>query len=143
MIPNCKNLRNLDLYDNMMSSLDLGAATSLTTLDCCKNLLSALNVTNNTMLVDLRCMGNQIASLDLSKNTKLYYLTCEDNQLTELDVSMIPALSLAITSGERSQTSYQSMSGQSCFSWHFHHAKGDVDVDQTVTLTPADPNPAQ
>ena len=85
-------LEELNLWNNVLTSLDLSNNTALTRLVCRSNSLTSLDVSKNTALVELNCAGNQLTSLDVSKNTALEYLYCYYNQLTSLDVSKNTAL---------------------------------------------------
>ena len=48
--------------------------------------LTTLDVSQNTLLESLNCTGNQLTYLDLSNNTALISLVCPENQLTALDI---------------------------------------------------------
>ena len=48
--------------------------------------LTTLDVSQNTLLESLNCTGNQLTYLDLSNNTNLISLVCPENQLTALDI---------------------------------------------------------
>ena len=85
-------LEELNLWNNVLTSLDLSNNTALTRLVCFQNSLTSLDVSKNTALVELNCAGNQLTSLDVSKNTPLVELNCAGNQLTSLDVSKNTAL---------------------------------------------------
>ena len=85
-------LEELNLWNNVLTSLDLSNNTALTRLVCFQNSLTSLDVSKNTAIVELNCAGNQLTSLDVSKNTALEYLYCYYNQLTSLDVSKNTAL---------------------------------------------------
>ena len=85
-------LKELECYNNQLTSLDVSNNTALTTLGCDGNKLTELDVSNNTALTYLYCNDNQLTSLDVSKNTALDALRCSNNQLTSLDVSNNTAL---------------------------------------------------
>ena len=48
--------------------------------------LTTLDVSQNTFLESLNCSGNQLTYLDLSNNIALISLVCPENQLTALDI---------------------------------------------------------
>ena len=48
--------------------------------------LTTLDVSQNTLLESLNCTGNQLTYLDLSNNSALISLVCPENQLTALDI---------------------------------------------------------
>ncbi|MBR3434969.1 MAG: hypothetical protein IKG88_03665, partial [Bacteroidales bacterium] len=85
-------LKELECYNNQLTSLDVSNNTALTTLGCDGNKLTELDVSNNAALTYLYCNDNQLTSLDVSKNTALDALRCSNNQLTSLDVSNNTAL---------------------------------------------------
>ncbi|MBR5440449.1 MAG: leucine-rich repeat domain-containing protein, partial [Prevotella sp.] len=80
-------LTRLQLYQNLLTSIEVSKNTELTFLDCSNNDLTSLDVSKNTKLTTLWCDGNELTSLDVSKNTALENLNCSRNKLTELDVS--------------------------------------------------------
>ena len=79
-------LEELNLWNNVLTSLDLSNNTALTRLVCRSNSLTSLDVSKNTALVALNCSWNQLTSLDVSKNTALTSLSCSFNQLTSLNM---------------------------------------------------------
>ncbi len=81
------NLRQLNCYDNRLTSLDVSKNAFLQLLVCSNNQLSSLDVSSNTLLEILECDNNALTSLDVSKNTKLTQLECHVNKLTSIDVS--------------------------------------------------------
>lgn len=85
--------------NNLLTSLNVSANTSLVSLDCQYNQLTSLNLSSNTALSYLDCNGNQLASLDVSANSFLDYLTCNGNQLTSLNVSFNTLLDLLSCAG--------------------------------------------
>ena len=57
--------------NNLLTSLDLSANTSLYYLFCGGNLLTSLDPSGLSALTFLYCGGNQLGSLDISSNTLL------------------------------------------------------------------------
>ena len=60
--------------------------TALKDLTIWHQFLTNLDLSQNTLLESLNCTGNQLTYLDLSNNTALTSLVCPENQLTELDI---------------------------------------------------------
>ena len=93
-------LKELDCYNNQLTSLDVSNNPLLGYLHCGSNHLTTLNVNSNPLLKSLDCgnsdndgwSDNQITSLDVSNNPALESLDCYNNQLTSLDVSNNPLL---------------------------------------------------
>lgn len=88
-----KNIKQLFLSDNNLTTLDLSANTALTNVDCSRNKLTSINLGTNTALRNLYIQENQLTSVDVSANTGLSNLVLNDNNLTNLDVSSNTALS--------------------------------------------------
>ena len=85
-------LELLKLDCNQLTTLDVSKNTALKTLQCSSNKLTTLDVSKNTALEYLYCSGNQLTALDMSKNTALKYLFCDNNQLTAIGLSKNTAL---------------------------------------------------
>lgn len=93
-------LKELDCYNNQLTSLDVSNNPLLGSLHCGNNHLTTLNVNSNPLLKSLDCgnsdndgwSDNQITSLDVSNNPALESLDCYNNQLTSLNVSNNPLL---------------------------------------------------
>ena len=93
-------LKELDCYNNQLTSLDVSNNPLLGSLHCGNNHLTTLNVSSNPLLKSLDCgnsdndgwSDNQITSLDVSNNPALESLDCYNNQLTSLNVSNNPLL---------------------------------------------------
>ena len=74
-------LKELDVFGNSLTSIDVSQNTKLERLDCGSNQLTSIDVSKNTVLRKLFCSGNQLTSLDVSNNPKLAYLDCSNNQI--------------------------------------------------------------
>ena len=74
-------LKELDCFDNLISSLDLSKNTKLERLECSYNDLTSLYLPNNTALRYLFCNNNLLTSLNVTNNKQLHYLYCSGNQL--------------------------------------------------------------
>lgn len=93
-------LKELDCYNNQLTSLNVSNNPLLGSLHCGNNHLTTLNVSSNPLLKSLDCgnsdndgwSDNQITSLDVSNNPALESLDCYNNQLTSLNVSNNPLL---------------------------------------------------
>ncbi len=86
-------LRELCVYGNPLTSLDVTNQKSLVYLDCaaCYE-LTELDIAENARLVYLDCHGNKIGNLDLSNCSGLVELIAFNNELTEIDFGNNPEL---------------------------------------------------
>lgn len=86
-------LRELCVYGNPLTSLDVTNQKSLVYLDCaaCYE-LTELDIAENTQLLYLDCHGNKIGNLDLSNCSGLVELIAFNNELTEIDFGNNPEL---------------------------------------------------
>ncbi len=86
-------LRELCVYGNPLTSLDVTNQKNLVYLDCaaCYE-LTELDIAENTQLVYLDCHGNKIGNLDLSNCSGLVELIAFNNELTEIDFGNNPEL---------------------------------------------------
>lgn len=86
-------LRELCVYGNPLTSLDVTNQKSLVYLDCaaCYE-LTELDIAENTQLAYLDCHSNKIANLDLSNCSGLVELIAFNNELTEIDFGNNPEL---------------------------------------------------
>lgn len=82
-------LRELDIYANNLTTLNLKGCSELVWISCENNLLTELDLSDLTKLSMFNCSGNLIRSLDFSSCKNIEWLGCEDNLLTELDLSMM------------------------------------------------------
>lgn len=81
-------LKELNCYNNKITSLDLSKNIELNELDCSSNELTSLKISNNIKLEYLYCYYNsRLSSLDVSKNINLIDLDCEDTNLSSLNIS--------------------------------------------------------
>jgi len=81
-----KNLTDLNLSDNAITTINLGNSTKITNLLLSNNKLSSIDLTKNTAIENLYLNGNNLASLDLSKNTNLLVLNVNNNKLSSLNL---------------------------------------------------------
>ena len=87
------NLKELQLSNTHVSSLDVSNNPNLTKLDLYNvKEMTALDVTHNPKLTSLRIPFTSISSLDVSNNTKLTSLSVAHCKLTTLDIRNIPNL---------------------------------------------------
>lgn len=86
-------LRELCVYGNPLTSLDVTNQKNLVYLDCaaCYE-LTELDIAENAQLVYLDCHGNKIGNLDLSNCSGLVELIAFNNELTEIDFGNNPEL---------------------------------------------------
>ncbi|HMC00531.1 MAG TPA: T9SS type A sorting domain-containing protein [Flavobacteriaceae bacterium] len=83
------NLEELDLYNNLLTTLDVSNLTKLKVLTCQNNQLTSLNVSNLVDLENLTCSQNLIYDLDIGELTKITRLICNNNELTDLNISSL------------------------------------------------------
>lgn len=81
------NLIKIWCEDNQLSSLDVSKNTKLEELYCNRNRLTELNLQNNPALRALYCRKNQLKHLDVSKNITLQELSCSENEFQAIDLS--------------------------------------------------------
>jgi hypothetical protein len=79
------NLKNLVIYGNLISSLDVSMLSQLEVLFCQNNQMTTLNVSGLTNLYYLTCGENNLSSLNLSGLTSLTNLFCSENEITNID----------------------------------------------------------
>ena len=78
----------LDVSEKNISDLTgIGLFTELKEINCFNNNLTSLDLSRNTKLTSISCGWNRLTSLDVSKNVELKSLWCESNRLTSLKVS--------------------------------------------------------
>ena len=63
------------------------AFVNITTLEVYSNILTSLDVSNNTSLTRLHCANNQITTIDVSNIPTLNQIHCQNNQLVELNLA--------------------------------------------------------
>lgn len=85
-------LRILGLQNNAISALDPSGLPACQGIDIGKNCLSALDVSQNAELVELYINDNNISEIDLSHNPKLKYFYCHNNKIKTLDTTHNPLL---------------------------------------------------
>ena len=85
-IQHFKEVKHLNISNNVLVEVDLSANTKLERLICRNNLLTALEVNVLSELKVLDCSNNQISQLDVMNNYSLHTLRCSDNDLEDLDV---------------------------------------------------------
>ena len=87
------NLKELQLSNTHVSSLDVSNNPNLTSIDLYNvKEMTALDVTHNPNLTSLRIPFTSISSLDVSNNTKLTYLSVSHCKLSTLDIRHITGL---------------------------------------------------
>ena len=87
------NLKELQLSNTHVSSLDVSNNPNLTKLDLYNvREMTAVDVTHNPNLTYLRTSFLPLTTLDLSNNTKLVELSIAHNKLSSLDIRHMPNL---------------------------------------------------
>ena len=82
-------LKELDCYNNQLTSLDVSNNPLLEYLHCGNNHLTTLNVNSNPLLKTLWCGGNQLTALDVSNHPKLIRLDCNGVYIADKDGNMV------------------------------------------------------
>lgn len=87
-ISNCLNLKEIDVQESAVSSIDLSGAPNLEVLNVRRTSVRRLDLSCCPILKQLYCGYTNIRNLDLSHNTKLQKLECLDlENLKSLDLS--------------------------------------------------------
>jgi hypothetical protein len=89
-----KNLDQLSVWNNQLTTLNLRGNGRLISLICQSNQLSSLDLSKNTNLLRLVLTDNPISSIDLSENIKLTELYAGFTNLTSLDISKNTAIGI-------------------------------------------------
>lgn len=93
-------IKELDCYDNNLTSLDVSKCPSLTELFCEENNLTSLNISGCKALTYLVCDHNKLASLDISTNKALTHLRCYGNIFSEKAMNAIYNALPVVNQGE-------------------------------------------
>lgn len=83
----CKNIESLKCYENQLISIELSENVNLKQIACRDNRLTHINLAECKNLEDLTILNNQLASIDLSYCNKLKQLNCNNNNLVSIDLS--------------------------------------------------------
>jgi uncharacterized repeat protein (TIGR01451 family) len=86
------NLKELNLFQNNVNSLNLAGLASLETLECGNNNITSVNLSGLSNLQQLTVSNTPLTSIDLTGLNSLETLWCQNGQLTSLDVSVLPNL---------------------------------------------------
>lgn len=86
-------LKELDIYTNAITELDLTQNRELMTLNCYNNKLETLYLRANEKLTRLDAKNNLFATIDLTNNMELTYLALSDNPLEDIDLTYSTKLS--------------------------------------------------
>ena len=104
------NLKELQLSNTHVSSLDVSNNPNLTSIDLYNvKEMTALDVTHNPNLTSLRIPFTSISSLDVSNNTKLTYLGVAHCKLTTLDIRNIPGLTTFYAGSQSNSAGFSQM----------------------------------
>lgn len=88
-----KELRNLELNKNKISSLILPESGKIEILYCNENNLSEINVSSQPGLQRLFLVSNQLSALDISRNPLLERLHADNNKIAGLNLEGLSLLS--------------------------------------------------
>ena len=118
------NLETLWCSQNLLTNgadgygyLDLSNNTKLKEVECYENNLTSLNVNNLSLLEELMCDNNYLTSLDLSDNTLLKNLESDNNLLNELDLSLNINLNYVVLGHNPQLTSLDVRNGNNTAIW--------------------------
>ena len=104
------NLKELQLSNTHVSSLDVSNNPNLTSIDLYNvKEMTVLDVTHNPNLTSLRIPFTSISSLDVSNNTKLTYLSVSHCKLTTLDIRNIPGLTTFYAGSQSNSAGFSQM----------------------------------
>ncbi|MEQ6121291.1 hypothetical protein [Reichenbachiella sp. MALMAid0571] len=92
LIVNIPSLEDLNVEQNLLSTLNVSGSTSLKNLIATTNEIEGLDVDSNVALEILLVSANKIATINLENNVNLNYLWISSNQLQQLDVSKLTEL---------------------------------------------------
>ncbi|MFO6424078.1 leucine-rich repeat domain-containing protein [Motilimonas sp. KMU-193] len=87
-------LKDITIYNNQLTSLDLSELTHLSVLKLLSTGLSELDVTHNPSLTELWLVRDQLEQIDVSTNKHLEKLILFNNPLMQIDVSNNPKLTM-------------------------------------------------
>ena len=87
-----KELNYLDCSSNLIKTLDVSALNKMETLVCGQGVLTSVNLTGLNKLHHLYVYRNLLEDLNLSGLVSLKYIDCGYNRLTKLDLSGITKL---------------------------------------------------
>lgn len=90
------NLKELILFENNLTSIDVSRLKQLTKLELGKNNLSKIDVSELTNLTHLHLYSNNLTVIDISNLLNITFLDVWSNQLTDLDVSHLSQLDYLI-----------------------------------------------
>ncbi|MFK7749892.1 MAG: leucine-rich repeat domain-containing protein, partial [Kordia sp.] len=82
---NLTSLKRLEVYQNRITSLEIGNLSNLEALYCSTNEITSLDLSNLTNLTQFSCIQNQLTSLDLSNTNVSNDLNFSYNPLTTLN----------------------------------------------------------
>ena len=91
-VTGAKDLLELNVYSNALSTLDLSQNAALKKLGCYNNDIAELDLSANTALERLDAKNMALDGIDLSANTALTYLALSNNPITSIDLSANTAL---------------------------------------------------
>lgn len=80
-------LENLNLFDNLIASVDLSENRKLQSLNIHKNEVSTLSLTNNGLLTNLDVGSNRLSGIDISSLSNLELLRIQNNNIDTINLS--------------------------------------------------------
>ena len=90
-----KRVKQLDVSNKNISSIQIGNLSALESLNCSNNQLSTLNIDGLNKLYNLDCSFNLLTSISVTKAPKIQNLICNNNKIP---FSALP-LSLPVSNG--------------------------------------------
>lgn len=88
----CTSLREIDVNENVLTSLDLSETPHLQRLNLFFNKITDLDLSDCPELDWFYCAGNRMETLNVQGCRSLRWVECTSNSFTELDFSGCPAL---------------------------------------------------
>ncbi|SHG82039.1 DUF7619 domain-containing protein [Flavobacterium defluvii] len=83
----CSALQVLNIKNNSLTNLSLTGCSALTTIDCSNNQLTALDLSASPNVTDLRASTNSISNLNFTGAVNLKNVYLDSNQIPSLDLS--------------------------------------------------------
>lgn len=87
-----RNIHTLNLGYNQLDSIDISKNKRLQNIDVSNNRIAELNLSGHNNLINLECSGNQMKSLVLTNCTSVKYLRANNNQLSAINLQNQTAL---------------------------------------------------
>lgn len=110
------NLKELNLYGNNLTEIDVSSNIQLEDLEVSENHLGEIDISNNPNLTHLSVSENNLQELNISNCPNLVCLYISDNDIESLDVSNVPLLRDIFYYGYYERGAYRLDDPVGCFS---------------------------